>query len=437
MRKWYSLIDKVYSQRNLHSAYKQVRRNNGAPGIDGMSVKVYGEDLADRLNQLSEKLKAGDYIPQNVRRVMIPKADGRERPLGIPTVEDRIVQQAIVNILEPIFEPSFHSNSYGYRKGKSCQHAVAKADELMQRGLTSVLDMDLSKCFDTLSHEIILKCLNVRISDGKLLNLIANFLKSGVMYNGKTESTDIGSPQGGVISPLLMNIYLNHFDQYMRRNGVPLVRYADDILLFASHKQELGRIRKLAFDYLEGNLQLIVNQEKTKLREFSDGIEYLGFIITPEMVRIHPKRIKTLKDKVRSLTKRTGGGNLAMKIHNLNPLLRGWANYFRFAKCASIFRNLMSWIRRRLRMCKMREWKRWKALHRAMRRRGYKGHIEKISMRRWRNAGCYHVHYALPNSFFDELGLYNMEKVQCNLLHLFKQDRFMHEPYTRSVRTVL
>lgn len=427
----------MYSLRNLHQAYKLVRRNNGAPGIDGVSVKVYGENLPNRLNQLSAKLKEGTYIPHNVRRVMIPKTDGGERPLGIPTVEDRIVQQAIVNILEPIFEPTFHSNSFGYRRGRSCHHAVVKAEDIMQQGYTSVLDMDLSKCFDTLSHEIILKCLNVRISDGKLLNLINGFLKSGVMYNGKSEPTDIGSPQGGVISPLLMNIYLNHFDQYMRRNGIPLVRYADDILLFAPHKQELGRIRKLAFDYLEGTLELKINQEKTKLSDFIDGIEYLGFIITPKMIRIHPKRIQSFKDKVRVLTKRTGGGNLAKKIQDLNPLLRGWANYFRLAKCSSVFSSLMSWIRRRLRMCKMREWKRSKALHRAMRRRGFKGYIEKISMRRWRNASCGYVHYALPNSSFDELGLFNMEKVQCNLLHLFKQDKFMHEPYTRPVRTVL
>jgi len=419
MRKWYSLIDKVYSLNNLHIAYKQVRRNNGKPGVDGMSVKAYGEDLSKRLYQLSAKLKAGTYTPSEVLRVTISKADGGERPLGIPTVEDRIVQQSIVNVLEPIFDPTFHRHSFGYRKGKSCHHAVAKAEEIMQHGYTSVLDMDLSKCFDTLSHELILKCLNVRISDSKLLVLISAFLKSGVMHNGISAETDIGSPQGGVISPLLMNIYLNHFDHYMNRNGVRMVRYADDILLFASHKQELGGIRKLAFDYLEGTLCLTVNRKKTKLREFDDGIEYLGFIITPRMVRIDPARVRRFKDKVRDLTKRTGSGNVAVKIQLLNPLLRGWSNYFRFARCSSIFQGLMQWIRRRLRMCKMREWKRWKALHRAMRRRGYKGYIEKISMRRWRNAGCQYVHYALPNSFFDELGLFNMGKVQCNLLHLY------------------
>jgi len=229
MKKWYSLIDKAYRIENLEKAYKAVRANNGAPGIDGVTVEAYGQNLQEELNQLHHELKTGMYEPKPVLRVEIPKADGSKRPLGIPTVKDRVVQQALLNILQPIFEPDFHPSSYGYRPGRSCHQAVAKAEMLINKyGLSYVVDMDLSKCFDRLNHELILEGVNRKVSDGSILKLIKKFLKAGVMKDGAWEETDLGSPQGGVISPLLTNIYLDRFDQEMKKLGIRIVRYADD-----------------------------------------------------------------------------------------------------------------------------------------------------------------------------------------------------------------
>ena len=215
--KYYSLIDKVYNLENLRRAYKAVKASNGAPGVDGQTVQAFGENLEAELERLHLELKTKTYRPSPVRRVEIPKPDGRTRPLGVPTVRDRVVQQALLNILQPIFEPDFHPSSYGYRPGRSCHQAVAKAERFMNKyGLRYVVDIDLSKCFDRLDHELILKGVNRKVSDGSVLNLIRSFLEAGVMKDGAYSETDIGSPQGGVISPLLANIYLDHFDQEMR-----------------------------------------------------------------------------------------------------------------------------------------------------------------------------------------------------------------------------
>jgi len=229
MRKWYSLIDKVYWLDSLERAYRAVRANKGTPGVDGETVEAFGRNLEERLHQLHHELKTGTYEPQPVLRVEIPKVDGSRRPLGIPTVKDRVVQQALLNILQPIFEPDFHPSSYGYRPGRSCQQAVAKAERFMNKyGLEYVVDMDLSRCFDRLDHELILEGVSRKVSDGSVLRLIKKLLTAGVMKDGAWEETDIGSPQGGVISPLLTNIYLDQFDQEMKRRGIRIVRYADD-----------------------------------------------------------------------------------------------------------------------------------------------------------------------------------------------------------------
>ncbi|MBN2221443.1 MAG: group II intron reverse transcriptase/maturase [Vallitaleaceae bacterium] len=229
MKKLYSLIDKIYRKENLHKVFIKVKRNNGAPGIDGETVSDYNVNLEANINLLHEQLKTNTYEASPVRRTEIEKLDGGKRQLGIPTVRDRVVQQAVVNIIEPYFEKTFHPSSYGYRPKRSQQQAVAKAELFMNKhNLKYVVDMDLSKCFDTLNHNLIIKAVGEVISDGSVLNLIRKFLKSGVMQNGDFIETEIGSPQGGVISPLLSNIYLNLFDQEMMKRGIRIVRYADD-----------------------------------------------------------------------------------------------------------------------------------------------------------------------------------------------------------------
>jgi RNA-directed DNA polymerase len=418
--KYYSLIDKVYHMENLKQAYGAVKANNGAPGIDGQTVQAFGENLATEIAQLHLELKTKTYKPSPVRRVEIPKPDGSKRPLGVPTVRDRVVQQALLNVLQPIFEPEFHPSSYGYRPGRSCQQAVAKAERFMNKyGLGHVVDMDLSKCFDRLNHDLILRGVNRKVSDGTVLHLIRRFLESGVMKDGTFEETEIGSPQGGVISPLLTNIYLDVFDQAMKERGIRIVRYADDILIFARTPRQAERYKKIAYDILEGELKLTVNKEKTHVTNVRQGVAYLGFVIYPKCVSIHPKKIKAFKDTIRRLTPRNHGMNVEEMVERLKPILRGWINYFRIANCKGVLHELMGWMRRRLRMKQMREWKSWKALHKALRQRGYKGEYERISMSRWRNSASPLISMALPNSWFDKIGLINLERYEVGILHRY------------------
>lgn len=399
-----------------------MRKNNGAPGIDGETVLDYGENLERNLQQLHHELKTDTYKPQPVLRVEIPKPDGSKRPLGIPTVKDRIVQQALLNILQPIFDPDFHPSSYGYRPGRSCHKAVAKAEMFMNKyGLKYVVDMDLSKCFDRLDHNLILKRINRKVSDGSVLKLIKKFLEAGIMTDGNFQETEIGSPQGGVCSPLISNIYLDQFDQEMKNRGIRIVRYADDILIFARSHREARKYQDIAIKILEEDLKFKVNKEKTHLTNADKGVAYLGFMIYSKYVTINPKKLKKFKEKIKDMTPRNHGMNVEEMVKRLNPVLRGWANYFKAANCKGIFRELMQWIRRRLRMKQMKEWKSWKQLHKALRRRGYQGQFEKISITRWRNSNSPLIHLALPNKWFDEIGLINLERYDVGVLHYFRE----------------
>ncbi|MEG0097719.1 MAG: group II intron reverse transcriptase/maturase [Romboutsia sp.] len=421
MKKWYSLIDKVYDKKNMYRSFAKVKSNKGAPGEDGETIEIFDESLDLNINKLHHELKANTYVSAPVKRTYIDKDDGTKRPLGIPTVKDRVVQQALRNVIEPIFEPEFHPSSFGYRPNRSCHHAIAKADMFMNKyGLEYVVDMDLSKCFDTLDHEIIIDAINEKISDGKILNLVKKFLECGIKEKFEVFETTVGSPQGGVISPLLMNIYMTKFDNYMKENNIRIVRYADDILIFAKTKAQAGKFRAMATEFLETDLKLKVNEEKTHIANINDGVAYLGFIIKKRYMLIHPKRIAKFKDKVRRLTPRNSGLNIDFMVDRLNPVIRGWLNYFRVANCKEQISKLYKWIKRRLRMKKMKEWKSPKGLHKQLRRLGYKGQFKKISMNRWRNSSSTLVHMALPNSWFDEINLFNMSKVEVNILHHYK-----------------
>lgn len=421
MKKYYSLIDKIYNKNNILEAFKLVKKNKGAPGVDGETIQDFESLLEDKINEIHCELRNNSYYPSPVRRTYIDKDDGSKRPLGIPTVKDRVIQQAVKNIIEPIFERDFHPSSYGYRPNRSCQKAVAKAEQFANKwGLEYVVDMDLSKCFDTLNHEMIIDCVSKKISDGKVLKLIRAFLKSGVLDDNVFSETTIGSPQGGVISPLLMNIYMDQFDQVMMKRGIRIVRYADDILIFAKSKSEAGRYKAIATRILEQELKLTVNAKKTHITDIRKGIAYLGFIIKPSYISIHPKRIKKFKDLIRRLTPRNSGDNIKYFIWRLNPILRGWSNYFRIANCKTVFEELMKWIRRRLRMKQMKEWKSYKSLHKTLRRLGYKGNFEKISMTTWKNSVSPLICMALPNSWFNELKLFDMSKVETAVLHYYK-----------------
>ncbi len=417
MKKLYSLIDKIYREENLRQAFKRVKKNHGAPGEDGETVEDFAYKLDENIKQLHEELKTDTYKPSPVKRVEIDKPDGGKRPLGLPTVRDKVVQQAIVNIIEPHFDKDFHPSSYGYRKNHSQHQAVRKAEQFINKyGLIHVVDMDLSKCFDTLNHDRIIASIGKKISDTRVLQLIRKILEAGVMAEGNYTATEQGSPQGGVCSPLISNIYLDYFDQKMMSKGIRIVRYADDILIFARDKQSAGNYKAFATKILEEEMMLTVNKEKTKITDVYEGVSYLGFIIRPTGISIDPKRVKRFKDKLRKLTKRNAGKPLEVIIKTLKPVLRGWINYYKLARIKRLTKDLMSWIRRRLRMIRMKQWKTYKKMHKEMRKQGIKNTGEKMEVTKWRNSKIQVIHVLFPNEYFEKLGLIDLSKYEVGLL---------------------
>lgn len=417
MIKFYSLYDRLLHRKALHEAFKKVKKANGSPGTDRQSIADFTTAVDENIDQLLHELKSKRYRPDPVLRVEIPKAQGGVRKLGVPSVRDRVVQQALLNILQPIFDPTFHPSSYGYRPGRSAQDALSKATAFMrEHGLDEVVDMDLSKCFDTLDHNLILRLFRRKISDGSILNLLEMFLKSGVQTASGFEATDIGSPQGGVISPLVCNVYLNEFDQFMKSRGHRIVRYADDILIFKRSKAGAEHALKVASDYLEGDLRLTVNREKTHLTTLQSGVKYLGVEILGHYTRIQPEKVRVFKQKVKRITRRNSPVNLRKVVCDLNKLLRGYGNYFRVANCKGLFYDLMRWIRRRLRLKQLTLYKKPERLHRRLRQLGYSGEFLKMKMTSWRNSASPQSHYAMPNRWFDEIGLFDLSKIKTGVL---------------------
>jgi len=417
MRIYYSLYDRLLDRRALARAFEKVRRAQGAPGVDGQTIHDFESGLSDELTRLINELRTKTYQPQPVRRVTIPKAGGGERNLGIPAVRDRVVQQALLDILQPIFDPEFHPSSYGYRPGRSCQQAVAKATMFIrQYNRHWAVDMDLSKCFDRLDHNLIVASIQRRVRDRSILALIRMFLESGVMIGGHKEATEVGSPQGGVFSPLIANVYLDAFDQEMKRRGQRIIRYADDILILCRSKSAAQRAQQVATEILEGQLRLTVNAEKTHVVHASQGVKFLGVQIGQSWIRIQDKKIVSFKEKVRSITRRNSPVNLEQVIVDLNPVLRGFANYFRMANCKGVFAELTVWIRRRLRAKQLALWKRPSRLHRRLRQLGYQGEFLKMRMNSWRSSRSHLASWSMPNAWLANLGLFDLSTVETGVL---------------------
>ncbi len=410
---WYSLYDRMLSRKSLLKAFWKVKSAKGAAGIDGQSIHDFARSLSTSIDRLLAELGEKSYQPQPVRRVEIPKPNGGVRLLGIPAVRDRVVQQALLDILQPIFDPDFHPSSYGYRPGRSCHQAISKATMFIRQYERKwVVDMDLSKCFDTLNHDLILASFSRRIKDGSILGLLEKILQSGVMTGEGWQASEVGSPQGGVISPLIANVYLDSFDQFMKERDHRIVRYADDILILCRSKSAAVNALEQASRYLEGELLLTVNREKTHICHSWQGVKFLGVSIGSTYTRIQRSKIKSFKVKVKAMTRRNSPVNLEMVINDLNFLLRGFANYFRIANCKGEFSLLSRWIRRRLRAIQLKLWKKPKKLHRRLRQLGYQGTFDCIKMNSWANAASPLSHYALANSFLHgELGLFDLGKV--------------------------
>lgn len=407
----------MLSRSALRLAFFKVKSAKGAAGIDGQSVNDFAEFLDINLDLLLTELREKSYRPQPVRRVEIPKATGGVRLLGIPAVRDRVVQQALLDILQPIFDPEFHPSSYGYRPGRSCHQAITKATMFIRKYERKwVVDMDLSKCFDTLNHDLILLSFAKRIKDGSILELLRKILKSGVMTGEGWQASEVGSPQGGVISPLIANVYLDAFDQFMKNRGHRIVRYADDILILCKSKSAAHNALDQATRYLEGELLLTVNREKTHVCHSWKGVKFLGVSIHSMYTRIQQAKIKSFKAKVKVMTRRNSPGNLEEVIDDLNPVLRGFAFYYRIANCKRVLAELSRWVRRRLRAIQLKLWKKPGRLHRRLRQLGYKGDFDFIKMNSWANSACPLAHYALPNNYLHkDLWLFDLSAVTTGL----------------------
>ena len=357
------LLERILDRENLNRAYKRVKANKGAPGIDGMTVEDALPWLREHREELLDKIRRGKYKPQPVRRKEIPKPDGGVRKLGIPTVVDRIIQQAIAQQLTPIFEPLFSDGSYGYRPGRSAQMAIQKVKEYAEQGYTTAVLIDLSKYFDTLNHDLLMNMVREEVKDKRVVELVKRFLKSGVMEDGLRIRTEEGSPQGGPLSPLLANIYLNKFDQEMEGRGVHVIRYADDIVVLARTPRAGERLLESSRRYLEGKLKLRMNMEKSKVVSVyaKRNFKFLGFALGKGkkgvFIRTHVKSLKKAKQKLKELTSRSQGRNVRAVMTKVKVFIRGWLGYFGIASMRNTMKEWDQWLRRRLRMYIWKQWK--------------------------------------------------------------------------------
>lgn len=365
-----SLMEQVLTKENLNEAYLQVVRNKGAEGVDGMQYTELREHLEKNGEIIKEQLRTRTYKPQPVRRVEIPKADGGIRNLGVPTVADRFVQQAVAQVLTPIYEEQFHDHSYGFRPNRCAQQAILKALEMMNDGNDWIVDIDLEKFFDTVNHDKLMTIIGRTIKDGDIISIVRKFLVSGIMIDDEYEESVIGTPQGGNISPLLANIMLNELDKEMEKRGLNFVRYADDCIIMVGSEMAARRVMRNLTSFIEEKLGLKVNMTKSKIDK-PRGLKYLGFGFYYDShakqykAKPHAKSVEKFKMKMKLLTSRSWGASNKVKVEKLNQLIRGWINYFRIGSMKTICKEMDSKIRFRLRMC---IWKQWKLPRTQMRR---------------------------------------------------------------------
>jgi RNA-directed DNA polymerase len=410
-----NLLEQVVDRRNMVKACRRVVSNGGSPGVDGMSTTVLWEWLQRNHERLAKSLLEGSYRPQPVRLAEIEKPGGGKRGLGIPTVVDRMIQQAMHQVLNPLFDPFFSDSSFGYRKGKSAEQAVLQAQRYMQEGKRWVVDVDLSKFFDEVNHDVLMAKIKRKVTDKQMLKLIDRYLRTGIMQDGVASPRSQGTPQGSPLSPLLSNIILNELDKELERRGHSFCRYADDFVIFVRSEKAAQRVYDSAADFIEKKLKLRINRSKSQIIKYHK-LTFLGFGFLPgDQARLKvPKEIqKRFRKKAKLLFRRGRGMNLRWFINKyLNPFLRGWANYYRLCKVKTMAEELDSWLRRRLRLIIWRQWKRpytrykrfitagldqERALQSAFNGRGP-----------WWNSGGSHMNQAFTNSFFSNLGLVSL-----------------------------
>jgi RNA-directed DNA polymerase len=384
--KWFSLIDKVYTLANLRSAFGEVKRNRGAAGVDHQTIAQYEEHLEENLRELSEQLKEERYVPQAVRRVWIAKPGSKEkRPLGVPTVRDRVVQAAVRHVMEPIYEKEFAEHSYGFRPGRGCKDALRRVDELLGSGWGWVVDADLKSYFDTIPHEKLMKCIEEKVSDGRVLKLVQGFLRQEIVEEMKGWRPEEGTPQGAVLSPLLSNIYLNALDWEIGATAAQMIRYADDfVILCRSREQAHEALERVGKWVREAGLTL--HPEKTRIVDMAQagGFDFLGYHFEGGRKWPREKSLQRLQDRIRDRTRRSSGQSLKRIIEETNRSLIGWFGYFKHSH-RSTFPKLDAWVRMRLRSI-------------LRKRNGRRGRGRGIDHQRW------------PNAFFSAQGLFSLTR---------------------------
>lgn len=432
------LWEEVFSRQNLMVALKRVERNRGAAGVDGLGTDELRAWCLEHWVQTREALDAGTYAPLPVRQVMIPKPDGGQRMLGVPSVLDRLIQQAIAQVLSPIFDPGFVPVSYGFRPGKSAHDAVKVAQTVISQGYRWVVEVDLDAFFDRVNHDVLMARVARKVKDARVLKLVRRYLEAGIMANGVRRATTEGTPQGSPLSPLLSNVMLDDFDQEFWGRGHRFVRYADDIRVFVKSKRAAQRVLVQATKVLESDLRLRVNREKSVINPASVAtLLGFGFYFTKTgvKIRIAAKAFKRMKRRIKELTSRKWSVSMEYRTERLNRYVRGWMGYFRLSQTPRKFSDLDEWFRRRMRQVLWKQWKRPRTRVVNLRRLGIRPDLAyqwgMSSRAYWRIAGSPVLQRALPNQYWVDIGL---------ILFRDAWDRFQRPsepPYARPARTVV
>jgi RNA-directed DNA polymerase len=408
------LMEEVLRRENVLRAYDRVVRNAGAPGIDGRTVEELMPYCRQHWARIREEMLQGSYVPQPVLRVEIPKPDGGKRALGIPTVLDRLIQQALLQVLQPLFDPHFSEDSFGFRPGRSTHGAIRRAREHIRAGYRWVVDFDLEKFFDRVNHDVLMARVARRVKDKRVLRLIRRYLTAGVMEGGAVSPRSEGTPQGGPLSPLLSNVLLDELDKELERRGHRFVRYADDSNVYVKSKAAGERVMASLERFLSERLRLRINREKSAVARSWER-KFLGYTVTwhrEAKLRVAPKSVQRFKDKLRPILRAGRGRNLRRVTEELTPVIRGWVAYFRMVEVKASFEELDQWVRRKLRCILWRQWKRPKTRFKKLVERGIdKDRAAKSASNGhgpWWNAGASHMNEAVPTRVFRKLGLVSL-----------------------------
>mgnify|MGYP003556693847 FL=1 len=407
-------MEQICERANMNRAYRKVKANKGAAGVDGISIERLPTYIREHKEEFLVELLDGSYQPELVRGVQIPKPDGSKRQLGIPTVLDRVIQQAILQILEPIYEPKFSNSSYGFRPNRSAQMALRQAREYLREGYKYVVDMDLEKFFDRVNHDILMERLSRNISDKRLLRIIRRYLEAGLLQNGIFEERKLGMPQGGNLSPLLSNIMLDELDKELERRGHKFCRYADDCNIYVKSQEAGERVLKSITEFLGIRLKLKVNETKSAVAHVTKR-KFLGYSFRRDSeLKVANQSLVKFKNRIRELTSRNRGRKLEHVIKELNQYLNGWISYFRLSANISVFNGLDSWIRRRLRCYRLKQRKRTYSVYKFLVELGVSVQnawkLAKSSKGWWRLSLNPNIHTAMSNVWFDRSGLVSLEK---------------------------